>query len=66
MAMRKLRSDPPGVVGVCELCNKKFKSLASDFTRAVEDITIKFHDHTCKQLGTILRSNPPAKQKGLE
>ncbi len=46
--LRIVRSNPPGVIGVCEFCHKQFKTLASDFMEATDNIKIKFDDHTCK------------------
>jgi|GEM_PF-6868087 len=49
MAKRKLqivRSEAPGVLGVCEFCKQQFKSMQNDLMAAGEDVKAQFTLHT--------------------
>ena len=45
-----MRSDMPGwVVGVCEVCNRRFKSELRDLMEAGWDVKVQFVAHTGKR-----------------
>lgn len=46
--LRILQSDGPDVVGVCESCNRQFKSALLNLMEAGRDIKAQFEEHTCR------------------
>ena len=47
--LRFVRSEMPGVWGVCELCNWEFKSMLPDIMAAGQVIEAQFAEHDCKR-----------------
>ena len=47
--LRFVRNETPGVVGVCELCDRQFKSTLRDVIAAGQDVEAQFGEHTYKR-----------------
>jgi hypothetical protein len=47
--LRFVRSETPGVWGVCELCNREFQSMLHDLLAAGQAIEAQFDKHDCKR-----------------
>ncbi len=48
--LRFVRSETPGVWGVCGLCNRQFKSMLPDLIAAGQEIEAQFDKHDCKRV----------------
>jgi hypothetical protein len=47
--VRMVRTQTPGAVGVCTVCNMQFKSSADQYDQAEWDIGMQFSEHKCKR-----------------